>query len=127
MSPEVSCYLAATETAPASARSFLAKALELWDLDDVEAVDVLTSELVSNVVRHVGGQMLLRIMWEPPTLRVEVEDEASDLPRLRWTGAMSDGGRGLRIIECLATQWGTRPSRTGKTVWIETTVEPRSC
>jgi anti-sigma regulatory factor (Ser/Thr protein kinase) len=126
MSPEVSCYLPATEAAPASARSFLAKALDLWDLDDVETVDVLTSELVTNVVRHVGGQMLLRIMWEPPTLRVEVEDETSVLPRPRWTGAMSDGGRGLRIIECLATRWGTEPSGNGKTVWIETAVEAPS-
>lgn len=127
MSPEASCSLEATETAPASARTFLAEALTLWDLDDVEqVVAVLTSELVTNVVRHVGGQLWLRIRWEPPALRIEVEDQISDLPRLRSTNPMSDAGRGLRIVEGLATRWGSEPSRTGKTVWLEMTIDPDS-
>ena len=127
MSPEASCELAATETAPAYARRFLAKALKLWDLDDIDqVVAVLTSELVTNVVHHGGGQMSLRIRWEPPTLRVEVEDDLSDVPQVRSADPMRDGGRGLRLVEGLATRWGTKPSCTGKAVWIEMTVKPRS-
>ncbi|WP_416210682.1 ATP-binding protein, partial [Frankia sp. Cas8] len=30
-----------------------------------------------------------------------------------------EGGRGLQLVAELATHWGARPTRTGKTVWFQ--------
>ncbi len=41
------------------------------------------------------------------------------LPRLRTARATDEGGRGLYLVEQLATRWGSRPTSDGKAVWFE--------
>jgi hypothetical protein len=41
------------------------------------------------------------------------------LPRLRSATATDEGGRGLYLVEQLATRWGSRPTPEGKAVWFE--------
>ena len=41
------------------------------------------------------------------------------LPRLRTARATDEGGRGLYLVEQLATRWGSRPTADGKAVWFE--------
>ena len=50
---------------------------------------------------------------------VEVFDPDLRLPRLRTARATDEGGRGLYLVEQLATRWGSRPTPEGKTVWFE--------
>ena len=45
-------------------------------------------------------------------------DEA-ELARLRTARATDEGGRGLYLVEQLATRWGSRPTPEGKAVWFE--------
>ena len=82
----------------------------------------MTSELVTNAIKHTTESCELQAWFcaEPPSLRVEVCDASQHLPTvpLRPTPD-SLGGRGLLLIDALATTWGTEQTPTGKMVWFE--------
>lgn len=86
-----------------------------------ETALLLVSEIVTNAVVHGSGRPLLDIAVRPDVLRVTVTDDAADLPQVqRDTSVLSDGGRGLQLVEALATRWGTDSrAPTGKSVWFE--------
>jgi hypothetical protein len=51
--------------------------MHTWALDGLgELTELLTSELVTNVVHHVGLPMTLRISGQASTIRVEVTTTA---------------------------------------------------
>jgi serine/threonine-protein kinase RsbW len=109
-----------TPDSPQSARAFLRAALETWQLDGFgEVTELLTDELVANVVRHVGSPLTLRAKTDGPTLRIEVEDPSTEPPILRHPDEHEDRGRGILLVDALATQWGTDIHSDGKTVWFE--------
>jgi hypothetical protein len=83
---------------------------------------LLTSELVTNAVTHTDGGSELHASYDPMggRVRVEVADTSSIVPTIRKTdGSSSLGGRGLRVIDTVATRWGTILLPTGKSVWFE--------
>src|SRR3712207_8555671 len=56
-------------------RSAAAHATTVWGLQPVEeAAVLLTSELVTNAIRHTAGDLRLRVVRRPGGLRVEVHD-----------------------------------------------------
>ena len=50
---------------------------------------------------------------------VEVLDADLRLPRIRSAGESDEGGRGLYLVDQLASRWGSRPTNDGKAVWFE--------
>jgi serine phosphatase RsbU (regulator of sigma subunit) len=54
---------------------------------------------------------------------IEVFDPDLRLPRIRTAGATDEGGRGLYLVEQLASRWGSRPTPQGKVVWFEVPLE----
>jgi anti-sigma regulatory factor (Ser/Thr protein kinase) len=64
-------------------------------------------------------EFVLRLRKGASTVWVEVFDPDLRLPRLRTAGATDEGGRGLYLVEQLATRWGSRPTPEGKAVWFE--------
>jgi anti-sigma regulatory factor (Ser/Thr protein kinase) len=116
----VTTQLPSADTASSLARAFLRSALETWQLDGLgEVTELLTTELVSNVVRHVGQPMTIRALRQPSRIRVEVDDDSTDLPVLQHPAPLQPRGRGLLLVDALADQWGTAPRDDGKTVWFE--------
>ncbi len=96
----------------------IATAVGQRELADV--VELLTSEVVTNVVLHAGGEaMRIHVDWSPPSFRVEVFDESPAAPKQQQYGVEAATGRGLALIERLATAWGTLPHTIGKSVWFE--------
>ena len=84
---------------------------------------LLTSEIVTNAVVHVGGPVAVRVKCRPALLRVEVAD-TSELPPVPAEAiTTSTGGRGLHLVEALATRWGTTRDDAGKIVWFELAVD----
>jgi sigma-B regulation protein RsbU (phosphoserine phosphatase) len=81
---------------------------------------LLVTELVTNAVVHAGTDMDLRIDTAPGWLRVEVMDQSpGSLPLVTGVPAETrEGGRGLFLLEALATEWGTRHFGFGKSVWF---------
>jgi anti-sigma regulatory factor (Ser/Thr protein kinase) len=106
-----------------SARRFLSSTLRGWHVPDdvVDVVNLLATELVGNAVHHgVGGVLVTVRTQPPPALRVEVHDDGPELPVLRDAEDDAESGRGLRLIELLASRWGTLRHRDdGKDVWFE--------
>jgi hypothetical protein len=58
------------------------------------------------------------------TLSYEVSDGSSTTPQLRRAGRYDEGGRGLLLVASLAERWGSRPTRTGKTIWARQPLLP---
>jgi anti-sigma regulatory factor (Ser/Thr protein kinase) len=64
-------------------------------------------------------EFALRLRRGATSVWVEVFDPDLRLPRIRTAGENDEGGRGLYLVEQLATRWGSRPTPEGKAVWFE--------
>ncbi|GAA3201769.1 ATP-binding SpoIIE family protein phosphatase [Actinocorallia longicatena] len=67
----------------------------------------------------VKQEFRLRLRKGNDALWVEVFDPDLRLPRIRNAGETDEGGRGLYLVDQLATRWGSRPTADGKAVWFE--------
>jgi anti-sigma regulatory factor (Ser/Thr protein kinase) len=113
-----SAELPATPDAPAAIRAFVRAVLNPAPPNPMAVVELLASELVSNVVRHVGSPMTVRVGRDGPGVRVEVDDESDTPPVLRTPAPDAEGGRGLLLVASLASDWGFETRDHGKTVWF---------
>jgi PAS domain S-box-containing protein len=66
-----------------------------------------------------GSEFTLRLRRGAESIWVEVFDADLRLPRIRTAGESDEGGRGLYLVDQLATRWGSRPTKDGKAVWFE--------
>jgi anti-sigma regulatory factor (Ser/Thr protein kinase) len=66
-----------------------------------------------------GKDFTLRLRRGHEAIWVEVFDSDLRLPRIRSAGESDEGGRGLYLVDQLATRWGSRPTKDGKAVWFE--------
>src|SRR5215467_455840 len=66
----------------------------------------------------------LRLRRGASAVWVEVLDTDMRLPRIRSAAETDEGGRGLYLVDQLATRWGSRPTKDGKAVWFEVPVGP---
>ena len=110
----------------ALARRFVMDAVHALGQDAAaDVAELLTSEVVTNAVLHAGTSVQLRVVGESGAVRVEVTDGSAAAPARRHYSAEAATGRGLGLVEALATEWGTITQAGGKTVWftIEAEVE----
>jgi hypothetical protein len=70
-----------------------------------------------------GNEFTLRLRRGHESIWVEVFDTDLRLPRIRSAGENDEGGRGLYLVDQLATRWGSRPTKDGKAVWFELPVK----
>jgi anti-sigma regulatory factor (Ser/Thr protein kinase) len=110
-----------TARSPHIAREWVRASLEtLGDSSVAPHTELLVSELVANVVRHVCEPMQVRLIRQDETVRVEVDDPSALLPVIRHPDIAVDHGRGLLLVAALAARWGTNQHPDdGKTVWFE--------
>lgn len=110
-------YPAKPESA-GQARTHAGSVMKRWNVvaDGLESV---VTELVSNAVRHAGGDLSFCLRYDEDTVTVEVSDPSSALPAVRSAMPLESSGRGLVIVENFAHDWGVRPGPTGKVVWAE--------
>jgi transcriptional regulator with XRE-family HTH domain/anti-sigma regulatory factor (Ser/Thr protein kinase) len=111
--------------APALARAALATTTIGIPFDAFEAGALLTSELVTNSVRHSHSDWVeVAITLSNDVLRIEVSDQ--DRQTLRPRTPDLAGGWGLTLVGELATRWGVERHAAGKTVWVEYDLNPAS-
>jgi len=65
----------------------------------------------------------LRLRRGASAVWVEVIDTDMRLPRIRSAAETDEGGRGLYLVDQLATRWGSRPTKDGKAVWFEVAID----
>jgi anti-anti-sigma factor len=115
--------LAPTATAPAAARLYVHDVLQYWrlalpDHDVIDRAELLADELVTNAVVHARTRLRLRLELRGDLLHIAVHDGSPRLLRLVPHDPEGETGRGLRLVETLASAWGVyrRPDH-GKVVW----------
>lgn len=106
------------------ARRFTARTLRTWGVsDDMGAVQLVVSELVTNAMVHTMGDVRLDLTLAGDRLRVAVTDSLPRTPvkptTLDWEAT---GGRGLLLVEAMSEAWGSVPVGGGKRVWSEIAV-----
>lgn len=86
----------------------------------MDTVLLLVSEIVTNAVRHAATPFELTISVERAQVTVAVVDhDQQHLPKLRDPSPQDTSGRGMRIVEELASSWGTEPiDDDAKRVWF---------
>ncbi|WP_327251124.1 ATP-binding protein [Streptomyces sp. NBC_01244] len=105
-------------------RRRLVEALEAFGCteDLIDTASLLATELLSNGLTHADTgstpcAVHLDVYWNRYDLTIAVTDADPRLPVARTSGADEEHGRGLALVDALATCWGTIPLPNGKTVW----------
>jgi anti-sigma regulatory factor (Ser/Thr protein kinase) len=113
------------QESPRSARRFVTGHLRGWGYDSIAPdAALLTSELVTNAVRHASAPYALDVVDLQDGVLVTVEDADRELPLLRYAGPEADSGRGLAIVEVIASAWGAwLIPDDGKFVWFRLAAE----
>ena len=114
---EVSRVFDGTLASVPAARQFALDHLGWIEAPRQDELAVLVTELVTNAVVHVGGDVRVSLCFDRATVRVEVEDGGEGSPRVLAASPVAEGGRGLRIVDALAEEWGVESDGTGKVVW----------
>ncbi|SFP40108.1 ATP-binding protein [Amycolatopsis rubida] len=80
---------------------------------------LVADELAGNACRHGAAPAKCRLTADHGrgVFRIEVDDASSAMPRLRSPD--HTGGRGLVLVDRLASCWGVRSFPRHKTVWAE--------
>lgn len=113
------CTLPAAASSVAAARRFAEQTLDDWGLDAASWTALqLVSELATNAVIHAKTAFSVELGRSADELRIGVGDASRAAPGVRHYGAESTTGRGLRLIESIATRWGVDASEDGKVVWF---------
>jgi anti-sigma regulatory factor (Ser/Thr protein kinase) len=115
--------LAPTVRAPAEARGVVDRMAPPLRPDEVPAVRLLVSELVTNSVRHAGLNphewIDLQVDVAPDAVRVTVTDPGDGFnPPSRPPHPSEPSGWGLTLVQRMADRWGL--ASNGRTqVWFE--------
>ena len=105
-----------------NARKFVAQVVDGCPVAD--EVILLASEVAANAVVHTasgkGGTFTVVVHPYNGMVRVEVHDGGSEtFPGVRSADARASSGRGLSMVDSLATRWGHLGNRDGRVVWFE--------
>jgi anti-sigma regulatory factor (Ser/Thr protein kinase) len=105
--------------AVASVRAFVREAIKGVDEEVAYDVELLASEVATNVVEHARTDYEVHIFHDRGAIRVEIADESSVIPAVKALAVDADRGRGLLLLEHVADAWGAQESQEGKIVWFE--------
>lgn len=113
------------------ARDWLGRRLKIVGLPEEisDTALLLLSELATNQVLHTldpthdttGGDYFVRVFFSPERLRVEVRDAQGRSPKFHIADPDPDAehGRGLFLVNALASRWGRFESGRGPGMFFE--------
>ncbi|UUU31205.1 ATP-binding protein [Streptomyces sp. CA-210063] len=93
--------------------------------DLTDTAELLTSELLSNSVKHSDGLIVITLRTRHDHIHVAVMDNHPELPNPLPSTTDQEFGRGLFLVDALADVWGRYPvtgdfrRRGWKVVWFE--------
>jgi anti-sigma regulatory factor (Ser/Thr protein kinase) len=120
---DVALFAVASDPAAVGpARQELRAALSGWDVDGdmADTAALCMSELVTNAVVHAGSGCHVQVTWGAGMLTVEVRNPGSppDLPEPDTSDPWQVHGRGLQLVDALASQWGSDRDADGFSAWF---------
>ncbi|MFC3572220.1 SpoIIE family protein phosphatase [Streptomyces yaanensis] len=107
------------------ARRFTRRTMRAWGVtEDLDTVQLVVSELVTNALVHTDGQVRLDLTLINHRLRIAVADSSPRTPvKPTSIGWEATGGRGILLVEAVSAGWGTLPVSGGKQVWADVALE----
>ena len=87
-------------------------------------IALVATELLTNAARAAESVVRLGLEVHSTWVEVSVTDDSPAVPRPRAATALDTTGRGLAIVEALASDWGVRPAGGSsgsaglKAVWV---------
>lgn len=124
--PAVTLELPVAASSVSAGRRFVAAHLDNWGRPQVRDTAVLlTSEVVTNAVLHAGTPV--RVTIRPAGsdgVTVAVTDGSRRAPKRRHFADDATTGRGIALVEMLASSWEVTVHDTGKTVTFTVHPEP---
>jgi signal transduction histidine kinase len=114
------------ELAGADARRMLTVVLAGWKLDELkDEMNLVATELVANAAKHARGDVIrVNVMRTAPRrVRVTVTDKSRAQPKLQQVDDLAESGRGLVLVQAVASAVGVIPLPWGKSVWAEVTAK----
>lgn len=103
------------------ARQVVRATLSAWECADdvIEAAVLITSELASNAVAHALSSPVFTVLcaMRHGTLTLAIADHDARPPSRVDFAADDDHGRGIFLIEALASAWGYETCPGGKMVY----------
>jgi anti-sigma regulatory factor (Ser/Thr protein kinase) len=98
-------------------RRFVSGVLESWGMSElVETAALLTSELLTNSVLHARTDIVLTMSKHDAGVEIVVHDGSRAAPRRRRRPHDATTGRGLELLERLASSWEVSLDEDGKSV-----------
>jgi anti-sigma regulatory factor (Ser/Thr protein kinase) len=110
-------------SAARQSRQFVSGVLREWSIDEevVATAELCVSELVTNAVIHSGTTSSVTVQADREYVLVLVQDHGSRgaVRRAEELDPESVSGRGLMLVDALASAWSAEHSTDGTTVWFE--------
>src|SRR5689334_5403029 len=94
-------------SAVAAARAHVRSCLEHVPPEVVSDACLLVSELAGNAVLHARSPFRVEVVTADRLVRIDVTDRGGGRPSIREPRP-EVGGLGLRLVETLASRWGTQ-------------------
>ena|ERR1700722_1325755 len=104
---------------PSEVRAVLGRLLQDREPIVIATAQLLTTEIVSNAIRYGGGVYEVVVSISGTMLCVKVTDGTDELPVVLAADPSRLRGRGLRIVDQLATTWTVTRLSQGKVVSFE--------
>ena len=101
-------------------RAVITTACERWGQDELaEPARIVVTELVNNVVAHAETSMVVLIATLGEAMSVAVRDRSTVTPSYRGVpvSPTAAGGRGMLLVDAVASRWGSLALADGKVVW----------
>ncbi|WP_079107028.1 SpoIIE family protein phosphatase [Streptomyces sp. NRRL S-1521] len=107
-------------TSAAAARQLVRAALAGIPTEPADTAELLVGELVTNAVLHARTEVEVSVQRQDGRIRVRVSDDRPDRrPVPRHCPPYTGAGRGLDLVEHLASRYGVEVDVRRKTVWFE--------
>jgi signal transduction histidine kinase len=91
----------------------------------IDDAALLITELVTNAVAaSAATTVTVSLAIYDHHVRLAVFDDGTGVPAIQNPSTDTEGGRGLRIVQQLAHEWGVSPSKGGKEVWATFALTP---
>jgi anti-sigma regulatory factor (Ser/Thr protein kinase) len=117
----------ASEEAVAEARRFASEAVFDLPSEIQDAVLLMVSEISTNALVHASTGFEVIIERSVAGVMISITDRGDGTLAVRSPDSHEPHGRGLRIVQALADDWGVIPSpESGKTVWFRMSFEGTS-
>ncbi len=85
----------------------------------MDVARLLVSELVTNAVLHARTKLSLTVDRGDTSVSIHVADSNPILPVMRSHNTDAGTGRGLHVLDRMASRWGSHNVDGGKIVWFE--------